>query len=90
MVQATEHPHIVSDTELHGEPVIRDTKTRVRAIVELWRIGVKPEDIPEHLPHITLAQVFDALSYYSDHREELDRFIEINRVRDDEVHPSAL
>ncbi len=89
MVQATEHPYIVSDTELHGEPVIRDTKTRVRAIVELWRIGVKPEDISEHLPHITLAQVFDALSYYSDHRQELDRFIDINRVRDDEVHPSA-
>ena len=89
MVRETEHPHIVSDTELHDEPVIRDTKTRVRAIVELWRIGVKPEDIPEHLPHITLAQVFDALSYYNDHPEEMDRFIEMNRVRDDEVHPSA-
>ena len=89
MVQTTEHPHIVSDTELHGEPVTRDTKTRVRAIVELWRIGLKPEDIPVHLPQITLAQVFDALSYYNDHREELDRFIEINRVPDDEVHPSA-
>ena len=89
MVQPTEHPHIVFDTELHSEPVIRDTKTRVRAIVGLWRIGVKPEDIPEHLPHIGLAQVFDALSYYNDHPAELERFIEINRVRDDEVHPSA-
>ena len=59
-----------------------------RAVVELWRIGVRPEEIPDHLPQIGLAQVFDALSYYADHREQVDRFIDINRVEDHEVHPS--
>jgi uncharacterized protein (DUF433 family) len=39
------------------------TRTPVRAVVELWRLGVAPEEIPSHLPHLTLAQVFDALSY---------------------------
>ena len=34
---------IVSDSALlGGEPVIRGTKTPVRAIVESWRIGIPP------------------------------------------------
>jgi len=87
MSRAIDHPYIVSDPS--GEPVIRDTRVPVRAIVELWRVGVRPEEIPDHLPHIGLAQAFDALSYYADHREQVDRFIEINRVQDHEVHPSV-
>ena len=86
MSRATDHPYIVSDAS--GEPVIHETRVPVRAIVELWRIGVRPEEIPDHLPHVGLAQVFDALSYYADHREEIDRFININRVEDHEVHSS--
>ncbi|MGL5083012.1 MAG: DUF433 domain-containing protein [Microcoleaceae cyanobacterium] len=63
MVQLTEHCYIVRNDEiLSGEPIIRGTRTPVRAIVELWRIGVPPEEIPQRLPHLTLAQVFDALS----------------------------
>ena len=87
MSRATDHPHIVSDST--GEPMIHDSRVPVRAVVELWRIGVRPEDIPDHLPHIGLAEVFDALGYYADHRDEVDHFIEINRVRDGEVHPSV-
>ena len=87
MSKITEHPYVVSDSG--GEPVVHETRVSVRAIVELWRVGVKPQDIPNHLPHITLAQTFDALSYYADHRAEVDHFIEINRVRDGDVHPST-
>jgi uncharacterized protein (DUF433 family) len=54
--------YIVSDPVLlHGEPIVAGTKTPVRAIVELWRLGTRPEEIPSHLPHLTLSQVFDAL-----------------------------
>jgi uncharacterized protein (DUF433 family) len=64
MIQATEHCYIVKDSEiLSGEPIIKGTRTPVRAIVETWRLGVSPEEIPQGLPHLTLAQVFDALSY---------------------------
>jgi uncharacterized protein (DUF433 family) len=89
MVAILTHPYIVSTREiLGGEPVIQGTKTPVRAIVELWRIGIRPEEIPAHLPHLNLAQVFGALSYYSDHQEEINRYIEMNRVPDHLVHPS--
>ena len=82
------HPYIVSDQRLlDGEPVIQGTKTTVRAIVELWRLGTLPEEIPNHLPHLQLTQIFDALSYYSDHQAEINQYIERNRVPDHLVHP---
>jgi len=52
----------------------------VRAIVEEWRRGTPPEEIPEGMPHLTLAQVFAALAYYSDHRGEINARIERNRI----------
>ncbi|MHC5772690.1 DUF433 domain-containing protein [Nostoc sp.] len=88
MVQATEHIYIVRDDAiLGGEPIIRGTRTPVRAIVETWRMGVAPEEIPQGLPHITLAQVFDALSYYLDHQNEINSYIERNRIPDELIDP---
>ena len=88
MTTQTEHLYIVRDERiLSGEPIIKGTRTPVRAIVENWRMGVRPEEIPQHLPHLTLAQVFDALSYFSDHQEEILAHIERNRIRDDEIDP---
>ena len=88
MTTATGHPYIVSDDQiLGGEPIIRGARTPVRAIVETWRMGVAAEEIPNGLPHLTLAQVFDALSYYSDHQEEINAAIERNRIPDDRIDP---
>ena len=88
MTTATEHFYIVTDEQiLRGEPIIKGTRTPVRAIVVLWRQGVAPEAIPNHLPHLTLAQVFDALSYYSDHQEEINEHIERNRIPDELIDP---
>ncbi|MBN3881364.1 MAG: hypothetical protein HWQ42_34960 [Nostoc sp. JL23] len=46
-------------------------------------MGVSPEEIPRGLPHLSLAQVFDALSYYSDHQDEINAYIERNRILGD-------
>ncbi len=76
MLTVTEHCYIVTDDRiLSGEPIIKGTRTPVRAIVELWRLGLAPEEIPNRLPHLSLAQVFDALSYYSDHQDEIQAHI---------------
>ncbi len=81
MIVATEHPYIVRNNEiLGGEPVIKGTRTPVRAIVEWWKFGASPEEILENLPHLTLSQIFDALSYYADHRDEIEQFIVENIV----------
>jgi len=34
-----------------------------------------------------LAQIFDALSYYSDHQEEINAYIERNHVPDELLDP---
>ncbi len=84
MIVVTEHPYIVRNKEiLGGEPVVKGTRTPVRAIVEWWKFGASPEEIMETLPHLTLSQIFDALSYYADHREEIEKYIAENMVERD-------
>ena len=78
---ATDHPYVTStDTILGGEPAIKGTRTPVRAVVEHWRFGDAPEEIVRKLPHLRLAQIFDALSYYDDHRAEIERHIALNQI----------
>jgi uncharacterized protein (DUF433 family) len=88
MLQATEYRYIVRDDSiLNGEPIIQGTRTPVRAVVETWRMGVAPEAIPQGLPHLTLGQVFGALTYYSDHQDEINGYIEKNSIPDELIDP---
>lgn len=78
---STQHIYVTHDPAiLRNEPIIRGTRTPVRAIVEHWKFGDAPETIVRKLPHLRLAQVFDALSYYDDHRAEIEQYIAANRV----------
>jgi uncharacterized protein (DUF433 family) len=89
MTVTTEYKYIVKDGGiLDGEPLIKGTRTPVRAIVESWRLGLSPEEIVVHMPHLTLAQVFEALSYYSDHQAEINKYIEKNQIPSEKLHPS--
>ena len=74
---------------LSGEPIIAGTRTSVRSIVSLWRLGIMPEEIVNHLPHLTLAQIFDALSFYLDHQTEINEYIERNQVPEELIHPAV-
>lgn len=88
MTTATEHLYVVTDDQiLGGEPIIKGTRTPIRAIVELYRLGTIPEEIPSRLPHLSLAQVFDALSYYNDHQDEINAHIERNRIPEEKIDP---
>ena len=42
-------------------------------IAGFYLMGMTAEEIQRELPHLSLAQVFDALAFYLDHREEIDR-----------------
>lgn len=89
MMTATEYKYIIKDGEiLKGEPIIQGTRTPVRAITESWRLGLSPEEIVIRMPHVTLAQVFEALSYYSDHQTEINEYIGINQIPLEKMHPS--
>ncbi len=67
----TEHPHIVRrEGVCGGEPSIDGLRVAVRHVVSLHRAGETILEIAEALG-ITEAQVFHALSYFFDHREEI-------------------
>ncbi|WP_017296191.1 DUF433 domain-containing protein [Geminocystis herdmanii] len=60
-----------------GKPRIVGHRIKVQDIV-IWheRMGMSPDEIIYHHPSITLADVYGALSYYHDHREEIRQQIE--------------
>jgi uncharacterized protein (DUF433 family) len=57
-----------------GKPCIAGTRIRVWDI-HVWHNlrGQSPEQIVAEFPQLTLADVFAALAYYLDHREEIQR-----------------
>lgn len=73
----TEHPHIDRrENVCGGEPVIHGTRITVRAVVEyIVRQGMTPEEMLREWNHLKLSQIYDALSYYHDHKTEIDRLI---------------
>ncbi len=78
-LKQTGHSYITSDPKIcGGEPVIIGTRISVRLIVELENSGKSVDETVAMYPHITHAQVHDALSYYYDNKEEIDRIIEEN------------
>jgi len=56
-----------------GKPRIAGHRIRVSDIV-VWhdRRGLSPDEIVDHYPGITLADVHAALAYYYDHRDEIE------------------
>ncbi|HLZ81663.1 MAG TPA: DUF433 domain-containing protein [Ktedonobacteraceae bacterium] len=73
--ERTEHPYIVRDSAIYsGEPIVEGTRTAVRHIILLFQSGKDPEEIANS-QRITLAQVYDAISFFYDHEAEITHFI---------------
>jgi uncharacterized protein (DUF433 family) len=78
------HPYIDKRPGYRGgRAIIAGTNFPVSSVViYLLRQGMLPEELVRRFPHLTLAQVYDALSYYYDHQPELDAEIEKNLGQD--------
>jgi uncharacterized protein (DUF433 family) len=74
------HPYITKRENYCGwQPIIKGTKFPVRSVVAYVLCqGMTPEELVATFPHLTLAQVNDALSYYYDHKAEIDRDLAAN------------
>ena len=73
-----QHPYIeIRDKPMGPRAFIKGTRVSVSNIVAYSRMGETPESMTtEIMPHLTMAQVYDALSYYHDHQEEIDYELE--------------
>jgi uncharacterized protein (DUF433 family) len=95
LVKEVKHPYITSVRKIRGgEPIISGTGIRVLDIAIRYEVmGMTPEDIIIALPHLTLPQVHDALSYYYEHKNEMDKKW-IDAIKEVEAlekkHPSML
>ena len=84
------HPYIISEKDYcGGSPVIVGSKFPVRSVVNyVLRQGVTPEELVKEFSHLSLAEVYDALSYYYDQKEEIDE--ELEKLTEDRLradHP---
>lgn len=76
-VTKSEHLYIEKDpAKYEGKAVIKGTRIPAASIINHYRSGMSVEEILEGYPSISPAQLFDALSYYFDHKEEIDRGLE--------------
>jgi uncharacterized protein (DUF433 family) len=55
-----------------GRPRIAGTGVSVRRIAGWYKQGLTPEEIADQYGHLTLLQVFAALTYYYANRDEID------------------
>lgn len=86
----TRHPYVVShEGTCGGSPVIARTRFPVRSVVTyILKQGLSAEELVAEFPHLTLAQVYDALSYYYDHQEDIER--ELGDSREAHLRPEKI
>jgi len=71
------HPYIETDKYIgHGKPLIAGTRTRVANIVAYYKLGYSAEELAREFPHLNLSQIHDALSFYYENKDEIDRAID--------------
>ena len=64
---------ITTDPNLRGgRPIITGTGTSVRRIAGLYNQGNNAEEIARRLNHLTITQIYAALTYYHANRDEID------------------
>jgi len=74
-IERTAHPYIVRDSTIYGgEPIIEGSRAGVRHVILLFQSGKDPEEIA-NIQRLSLAQVYDAISYYYDNEAEIEHYI---------------
>ncbi len=63
-----------------GEACIVGTRVPVWVLAAMHRRGDTAEEIMEAYPNLTAAQIHAALSYYYDHRDEIDAVIAVQNA----------
>jgi uncharacterized protein (DUF433 family) len=87
--------HIVSTPDTcGGKPRIAGSRIQVKHIAVMHeRQGMTPEEIVSEYPHLTLSDIYAALTYYHDHGEEINADIKAEHDWYEEMkakHPSRL
>jgi len=83
--EPTNHLYIVRHNGiLGGEPIVAGSRISVSAIVTYWKQGDKILQILDIFPHLSLEQVLDALNFYFEYQDEIDKLVHLNETEEDE------
>ena len=71
---APKHAYVEVIARAGGDQaVIKGTRIAISMIIGYLNLGETPESlVTEVMPHLNLAQIYDAISYYHNHKEEID------------------
>ena len=71
----TEYKHILLDDQ--QVPFIQGTSMKVVELVtSVQAYGWSPEELHFQYPHLSMSQIYSALAYYWEHKEEIDTDIQ--------------
>lgn len=68
-----------SDEVRGGRPRVAGTGVTVQRIVGWYKQGLTLEEITTEIPHLSLAQVYAALTYYHANRDEIEAEFQDNQ-----------
>ncbi len=81
-VKGLKHPYIIRKKGVQGgRAVISGTRIPVSTIIILYKAGKEIFEILDVYPQLNPSQIHDALSYYYDHKEEIEE--EISLIQDE-------
>ena len=89
MTTETAYEHVVLDDR--NVPFLEGTRVKVvELVLDQKAYGWSPEELRFQHPHLTLGQIYSALAYYWDHRQEIDKDIEERLQRADRLRSQAV
>lgn len=74
----------------NGRPCIASTGITVHRIAIWYKLGHSPEEIARRYGHLSVAQVFAALTYYHANRDEIEAAIAADEIEADRIESEYL
>ncbi len=88
MLAETRYEHIVLN-DAHVPVIAGTTMKVIELVLAQAAYGWSAEELNLQFPYLTLGQIYSALAYYWDHREELDVDIERRVEKADRIQKST-
>ena len=69
----------------HGVWRVAGTRIPLERVIECYQAGLTPEATVEHFDVLRLADVYAIISYYLDHKKEVDEYLRMAEEESEEI-----
>jgi uncharacterized protein (DUF433 family) len=85
MNSAVEVQPITLRRDDQGVMRVGPTRVRLDTIITAWKQGDSPEEIADNFDALGLAEIYGVISYYLQHRSEIDSYLEQNQAAGERI-----